>query len=75
MIEYLENLRDSLNQIIGKYNNPTIWLARDLNLPNIDWLRRKSLHIGMITLENLTLLLVACNFCKVETSGWAEAMA
>ena len=37
--------------------------------------RSKSLHIGMVTLENLRLLLVACNFCKVEASGWAEAMA
>ena len=37
-IEYLENLCDSLNQIIAKYNNSTIWLAGDLNLPNIDWL-------------------------------------
>ena len=35
-IEYMENLCDSLNRIITTYNNPTIWLAGDLNLPNID---------------------------------------
>ena len=35
--EYMENLCDSLNRIITKYNNPTVWLAGDLNLPNIDW--------------------------------------
>ena len=36
-IEYRENLCDSLNRIITKYKNPTVWLAGDLNLPNIDW--------------------------------------
>ena len=29
----------TLNQIIAKYNNPSIWLAGDLNLSNIDWLK------------------------------------
>ena len=33
----MENLCDSLSRIITKYNNPTVWLAGDLNLPNIDW--------------------------------------
>ena len=33
----MENPCDSLNCMITKYNNPTIWLPGDLNLPNINW--------------------------------------
>ena len=35
--EYMENLCDSFGCIIIRYNNLIIWLAGNLNLPNIDW--------------------------------------
>ena len=34
----MENLIDSSNCIVDKYKNSTIWVAGDLNLPNVNWL-------------------------------------
>ena len=34
---YMKNLIDSVNCIVDKYKNSTIWVDGDLNLPNINW--------------------------------------
>ena len=50
---YMENLIDSINCIVDKYKNSTIWVAGDLNLPNVNW----SDH----TIKGSNYLLALCN--------------
>ena len=37
ILHNMENLINSINCIVDKYKNSTIWVAGDLNLPNICW--------------------------------------
>ena len=60
--EYMENLCDSFNHIIIRYNNPIIWLTGDLNLPYIDWSNNivNGNHYSL-TLCNTFLDFMACH--------------
>ena len=36
-LDYMDNLTDTINCIANDHKNSTIWVAGDLNLPNINW--------------------------------------